>query len=118
MKSRSVRAVAKTVLLIAWLPILAAAQTPSPAPTNPATPAAPATAPGPAFPPYVSPEVNADHTVTFRLRAPNAQKVEVVLEGAVSPMQQGRRGIVDRYQPCTHTGNLQLSLRHRRHIVS
>lgn len=93
MKSRSVRAVAKTVLLIAWLPILAAAQAPSPTPTNPATPAAPATAPGPAFPPYVSPEVNADHTVTFRLRAPNAQKVEVVLEGAVSPMQQGAEGL-------------------------
>ncbi len=93
MKSRSVRAVAKTVLLIAWLPILAAAQTPSAAPTNPATPAAPAAAPGPAFPPYVSPEINADHTVTFRLRAPNAQKVEVVLEGAVSPMQQGAEGL-------------------------
>jgi enterochelin esterase-like enzyme len=89
MKSRSVRAVAKTVLLIAWLPILAAAQIPSSAPTNPATP----TAPGPAFPPYVSPEVNPDHTVTFRLRAPNAQKVEVVLEGAVSPMQQGAEGL-------------------------
>ena len=89
MKSRSVRAVAKTVLLIAWLPILAAAQAPGSAPTNPATPAAP----GPAFPPYVSPEVNSDHTVTFRLRAPNAQKVEVVLEGAVSPMQQGAEGL-------------------------
>jgi enterochelin esterase-like enzyme len=89
MKSRSVRAVAKTVLLIAWLPILAAAQIPSSAPTNPATPAAP----GPAFPRYVSPEVNSDHTVTFRLRAPNAQKAEVVLEGAVSPMQQGAEGL-------------------------
>jgi enterochelin esterase family protein len=89
MKSRSVRAVAKTVLLIAWLPILAAAQAPSSAPTNPATP----TAPRPAFPPYASPEVNSDHTVTFRLRAPNAQKVEVVLEGAVSPMQQGAEGL-------------------------
>ena len=89
MKSRSVRAVAKTVLVIAWLPILAAAQAPSSAPTNPATP----TAPGVAFPPYVSPEVNPDHTVTFRLRAPNAQKVEVVLEGAVTPMQQGAEGL-------------------------
>ena len=89
MKSRSVRAVAKTVLLIAWLPILAAAQAPSSAPANPATPAAP----GPAFSPYVSPEVNPDHTVTFRLRAPNAQKVEVVLEGAVTPMQQGAEGL-------------------------
>ena len=93
MKSRSIRAVAKTVLLVAWLPILAAAQAPSPAPTNPAPPAAPATAPGPAFPPYVSPEVNADHSVTFRLRAPNAQNVEVVLEGAVSPMQRGAEGL-------------------------
>ena len=89
MKIRSVGAVAKTVLVIAWLPILAAAQAPSSAPTNPATP----TAPGVAFPPYVSPEVNPDHTVTFRLRAPNAQKVEVVLEGAVTPMQQGAEGL-------------------------
>ena len=89
MKSRSVHAVAKTVLLIAWLPILAAAQTPSSAPATPATPAPP----GPSFPPYVSPEVNSGHTVTFRLRAPNAQKVEVVVEGAVTPMQQDAEGL-------------------------
>ena len=27
--------------------------------------------------PVISPEVNANHTVTFRLKAPNAQKVQV-----------------------------------------
>lgn len=27
--------------------------------------------------PVVSPEVNANHTVTFRLKAPNAQKVQI-----------------------------------------
>ena len=52
-----------------------------------------AAAPSPTFPPYVSPEVNSDHTVTFRLRAPNAQKVEIVLEGAATPMQQGADGL-------------------------
>jgi enterochelin esterase-like enzyme len=33
-------------------------------------------------PPIVSPEVHPDHTVTFRLRAPNAKGVTVNLEGA------------------------------------
>ena len=89
MKSRFVRAVVETLLLISWLPILAVAQTVSPAPSQPAAPAAP----GPVSPPYLSPEVNPDHTVTFRLRAPNAQKVEVILEGAVTPMQQGAEGL-------------------------
>src|SRR6202167_2209153 len=87
MKSGSVRAVAKTVLLIAWLPILAPGEIPGSGPANPTAAA------GPAVPPYVSPEVNSVHTVPFRLRAPNAQKVEVVLEGAVSPMQQGAEGL-------------------------
>ena len=36
-------------------------------------------------PPLVSPEVHADHTVTFRLRAPNAQAVNVSLEGTTPP---------------------------------
>ena len=41
-----------------------------------------------------SPEVHADRTVTFRLRSPNAQKVEVSLEGASSmPMTKGPNGV-------------------------
>jgi enterochelin esterase-like enzyme len=40
-------------------------------------------------PPIVSPEVHPDHTVTFRLRAPNAKVVAVNLEGAKpAAMQQ------------------------------
>src|ERR1700752_4103030 len=32
--------------------------------------------------PLVSPEIHADHRVTFRLRAPNAKEVRVEIEGA------------------------------------
>lgn len=43
--------------------------------------------------PLVSPEVHADRTVTFRLKSPNAQKVEVSLEGAAAlPMTKGADG--------------------------
>ena len=82
MKPRGLRAVLKALLLAACLPLFASAQ----------TPAAPA-APAPAIPPYVSPEVHSDGTVTLRLRAPNAQKVNLVLEGAVTAMQQGADGL-------------------------
>jgi enterochelin esterase-like enzyme len=44
--------------------------------------------------PIVSPEVHADRSVTFRLRAPNAEKVFLRLEGAKSlPMQKNDDGI-------------------------
>lgn len=44
--------------------------------------------------PIVSPEVHADRSVTFRFRAPNAEKVFLRLEGAKSlPMQKGDDGI-------------------------
>jgi enterochelin esterase-like enzyme len=36
-------------------------------------------------PPLVSPEVHADRTVTFRLRAPNAKEVAVSMEGSAKP---------------------------------
>jgi enterochelin esterase-like enzyme len=78
----------KTSLLAACLSLLAAAQvTTSPVAPNPATPppAAPLT--------YLSPEIHPDHTVTLRLRAPNAQKVDLVLEGAVTAMQQDADGL-------------------------
>jgi enterochelin esterase-like enzyme len=78
MKQRSLRAV---FLFAACLPLFAAAQTPAPA------------APAPAFPPYVSPEIHPDNTVTLRLRSPNAQKVDLVLEGAVTAMQQSADGL-------------------------
>jgi enterochelin esterase-like enzyme len=45
--------------------------------------------------PVVSPEVHADHRVTFRLRAPNAKEVGVQIEGASKPvaMQKDEEGV-------------------------
>src|SRR5580700_8230703 len=45
--------------------------------------------------PVVSPEVHADHRVTFRLRAPNAKDVSVQIEGASKPlaMQKDEEGV-------------------------
>jgi len=78
----------KVSLLAVCLPLFAAAQVPTapatPPPANPATPAPP---------PYLSPEIHPDNTVTLRLRAPNAQKVDLILEGAVTPMQQDTDGL-------------------------
>ena len=70
----------KALLLAGGLPFFSAAQVP--------------TAPTPTAPPtYLSPEIHPDDTVTLRLRAPNAQKVDLVLEGAVTPMQQDADGL-------------------------
>ena len=42
----------------------------------------------------ISPEVNSDHTVTFRFRAPNAKKVVVNLEGSQPlPMQKDEQDV-------------------------
>ena len=42
----------------------------------------------------ISPEVRADHSVTFRFRAPNAQEVKLALEGAEpQAMQKGDQGV-------------------------
>jgi enterochelin esterase-like enzyme len=87
MKQRSIFAAFKALLFAACLPLIAAAQIPAaPAPPNAATPAPP-------LPPYLSPEIHPDNTVTLRLRAPNAQNVDLVLEGAVTPMQQDADGL-------------------------
>jgi enterochelin esterase-like enzyme len=86
MKQRPLRAGLKASLLAACLPLFAAAQTP-------AAPAPPTAANAPAPAPYLSPEIHPDGTVTLRLRAPNAQKVDLVLEGAVTPMQQDADGL-------------------------
>src|SRR5258706_564603 len=45
--------------------------------------------------PVVSPEVHADHRVTFRLRAPNVKEVSVQIEGASKPlaMQKDDEGV-------------------------
>jgi enterochelin esterase family protein len=88
MKQQPLRAVLKASLLAACLPLAAVAQVPA-APA----PATNAPAPAPALPPYLSPEIHPDDTVTLHLRAPNAQKVDLVLEGAVTPMQQDADGL-------------------------
>jgi enterochelin esterase family protein len=78
----------KLWLLLICLPL--SAQVPNaPAPQNPS----PATSPTAAPLTYLSPEIHSDNTVTLRLRAPNAQKVDLVLEGAVTPMQQDAEGL-------------------------
>ena len=86
MKQRLVRAAFKASALAACLPLLAAAQ--APAPLNTAPPAI-----RPAQLTYLSPEVHPDDTVTLRLRAPNAQKVYLELEGAMTAMQQDADGL-------------------------
>src|ERR1700733_7915869 len=49
--------------------------------------------PPPPLPKLISPEVQADSSVTFRFRAPNAKEVLLDLEGAKpTPMQQDDRG--------------------------
>ncbi len=86
MKQQPFYAGLKVSLLAVCLPLFAAAQVP-------AAPATPSPAAVPAPPPYLSPEIHPDNTVTLRLRAPNAQKVDLVLEGAVTPMQQDSDGL-------------------------
>jgi len=84
MKHRAIHTGFQAFVLAASLPLLAAAQ----APTTPAVPTA-----ATVLPPYVSPEIHGDDTVTLRLRAPNAQKVDLELEGAVTHMQQDADGM-------------------------
>jgi enterochelin esterase-like enzyme len=83
MKQRRIIAGLKVSLFAVCLPILASAQTPAPAP--------PAAVPAP--PPYVSPEVHPEGTATLRLRAPNAEKVDVTVEGATTSMQKDADGL-------------------------
>jgi len=76
----------KPILLLLALLLTAAisqAQTDKPQTPPPAPP-----------PPLVSPEVQADHRVTFRFRAPNAKEVSVAIEGMERPlrMEQDERG--------------------------
>lgn len=90
MKHGPISAAFQASLLAASLSLCAAAQTPAaPVTTN----ATNAPTPAPAFPLYVSPEIHSDDTVTLRLRAPNAQKVDLVLEGATTAMQRDADGM-------------------------
>jgi enterochelin esterase-like enzyme len=48
-----------------------------------------------AQPPFTSPDVHSDHTVTFRFRDPNAKEVALQLEGSAKPvlMQKDDQGV-------------------------
>src|SRR5258708_26738659 len=78
------------LLAILFLPGTSRAQTP---PLQKQKPQTNERQPPPA--PVVSPEVHADHRVTFRLRAPNAKEVNVQIEGASKPlaMQKDDKGV-------------------------
>lgn len=67
----------------------AAPQTPPPTPAA----AGPAAQGGRGGGPVKSPEVGADRSVTFRLRAPNAREVAVSLGGKRLPMQKDEQGL-------------------------
>ena len=73
---------------------LRAQQPPAAAAPDAAAPAPPAAARGPRFaPPIKSPEIGEDRQVTFRLRAPNAKEVAVLLGGKTVPMQKNDEGV-------------------------
>jgi enterochelin esterase-like enzyme len=69
------------------VPLAASAQNPTARPLD--TPST--TRPTPA-PTYISPEVHSDATVTFRITAPSAKKVDVIVEGTTLPMAQDDAG--------------------------
>jgi enterochelin esterase-like enzyme len=74
----------------------AGAQTPAQPPAGQAAAPAPqGRGGGRGGPPVVSPEVNADKTVTFRFRAPNAQQVTLIgeLDGKTYPMTKNADGL-------------------------
>src|ERR1700730_15339848 len=73
----------RTLILLAilHLPVTARAQTPALQKQKPQT-AEHQTPPDP----VVSPEVLADHRVTFRFRSPNAKEVSVQIDGASKPL--------------------------------
>jgi enterochelin esterase family protein len=89
MKPRPGLSAANLLLIATCFPLCVSAQAPvAAAPTSPVAPsatAAPLT--------YLSPEIHSDRSVTFRLRAPNAQKVDVTLEGTVTAMEKDADGI-------------------------
>src|SRR5258708_899385 len=78
--------IASTILLAG---AIVRAQTPPPQKPQPQ-----AAAPRTPAKPVVSPEVLADHRVTFRLRVPNVKEVSVQIEGASKPlaMQKDEEG--------------------------
>ncbi len=82
------------LLASAILPVVASAQnsTLRPVPPQGAAPEKLGSRATPA-PAYLSPEVHADGTVTFRIAAPNAKEVTVAVEGASLPLLQDETGL-------------------------
>jgi enterochelin esterase family protein len=72
------------------------AQAPAASPGQPAAASAPQAGRGGQRPPaVVSPQVNADRTMTLRFRAPNAKEVSVIgeIDGKPHPMTKGEDGV-------------------------
>ena len=94
MLKRFVLCIACTAVLVAS-GVLRAQQPPTTAPPGPvvSAPGAGARGGGRGAPPIKSPEVAEDRRVTFRLRAPNAKDVGVMLEGKGLPMQKDDQGV-------------------------
>jgi len=92
----SVWFVVLSAVLLALAP-LGAQQPPAPAPPQPSAPAgappAGARGGGRGAPPIKSPEIAADGRVTFRMRAPNAKEIAVVLGQTRLPMQKDAQGV-------------------------
>jgi enterochelin esterase-like enzyme len=80
-----------SVLLAATFPF-AAAQNPTARAVGPSQPGQPTQRQAPA-PTYISPEVQRDGSVTFRIAAPNAKEVSVSVEGSSMPMSQDSTGL-------------------------
>jgi enterochelin esterase family protein len=81
------------VLMTGFLTLVAYAQVPAPPPAGQA--GAPAGGRGGRGPAIVSPQVNADRTITLRFRAPNAKEVGVIgeIDGRPHPMTKGEDGV-------------------------
>ena len=63
-------------------------------------------------PPLVSPEVHADHRVTFRFRGPNVKEVLVSIDGTAKPlaMQKDEQGVWSATtEPLGFTSSMSLS---------
>ncbi len=108
--------VAAAILAVASV----SAQTPAgqpPAGQAPAPPVPQGRGGGRGGPPVVSPEVNADKSVTLRFRAPNAKEVTLIgeLDGKTYPMTKNENGDLGSEDRPARARRLQLPVQRRRH---
>jgi enterochelin esterase family protein len=91
---RAMRLAAFVLCLVAGISLAVRGQTPAPPSSVPQTSApAPQRGGRGGGPPIVSPEIAADRTVTYRLRAPNATQVAVRVAGTRLAMTKSDQGI-------------------------